>query len=222
MAGDWIKFEIATPDKPEIWAIAEDLEIDPDAAVGKLLRVWCWFDQHTEKGNAPSVTKMLLDRLVGVRGFCDSVVKAGWLIEKNGVLQVPNFHRHNGKTAKKRALTAKRVAKHKGNAKVTPGALPREEKSKEKINKKKMTMPEDFGISNRVKVWAEKKGFKQLEEHFENFVMKARAKGYKYVNWDDALMGAIRDDWANLRKRPATGEKKTLPSVDQVVGAQRY
>lgn len=137
MAGDWIKFEIGTPDKPEVWAIAMTLGIDPDAVVGKLMRVWSWFDQHTESGNAPSVTKMLLDRLVGVTGFCDAVVESGWMIEDGDGLSLPNFGRHNGKTAKKRAVTAKRVAAHKerkrsdnakGNAGDVTEELPREEK----------------------------------------------------------------------------------------------
>jgi hypothetical protein len=39
MAGNWIKFDTSTSDKPEVWAIAESLGIDPDAVVGKLLRV---------------------------------------------------------------------------------------------------------------------------------------------------------------------------------------
>ncbi|MEW6647827.1 MAG: DnaT-like ssDNA-binding domain-containing protein [Pseudomonadota bacterium] len=131
MAGDWIKFEIATPNKPEVWEIAGALEIDPDAVVGKLLRVWAWFDEHTENGNAPSVTKTLLDRQVGVAGFCDAMIAAGWMKENNGAITLPNFERHNGKTAKNRALTAKRVAAHKerkGNEEVTHDALPREEK----------------------------------------------------------------------------------------------
>lgn len=131
MAGDWIKFETATPDKPEIWLIAGALDIDPDAVVGKLLRVWGWFDQHTENGNAPSVSKMLLDRLVGVPNFCKTVIEAGWMLENDGVISLSNFDRHNGETAKTRALTAKRVAKHKlkdGNGKVTQPALPKEEK----------------------------------------------------------------------------------------------
>ena len=137
MAGDWIKFEIGTSDKPEVWAIAQSLNIDPDAVVGKLLRVWSWFDQHTEAGNAPCVTKMLLDRLVGVTGFCDCVVGAGWMVDDGINIGLPNFDRHNGKTAKNRALTAKRVANHKrktndgGNAEVTQDALPREEKRRE-------------------------------------------------------------------------------------------
>jgi hypothetical protein len=40
MAGDWIKIEISTPDKPEVAIIAECLKIDPDAVVGKLFRIW--------------------------------------------------------------------------------------------------------------------------------------------------------------------------------------
>jgi len=132
MAGDWIKFETATPDKPEIWLIAEAVGIDPDAVVGKLLRIWIWFDQHTENANAPSVSKLTLNRLVGVSDFCEHVIAAGWMGEKNGEISLPNFDRHNGKTAKNRALTAKRVAKHTANAKLTLDALAKEEKRRVK------------------------------------------------------------------------------------------
>lgn len=134
MGVSWIKFETSTSDKPEVWQIANSLGIDPDAVVGKLLRIWAWFDDQTESGNAPLTVGALLDRRVGVSGFVNAMISAGWMHEKNGVLTLPNFDRHNGETAKSRALTAKRVSKHKergnatANAKVTPGALPREEK----------------------------------------------------------------------------------------------
>ena len=140
MAGNWIKFDTSTSDKPEVWAIAESLGIDPDAVVGKLLRVWAWFDDQTEKGNAPIVTRALLDRKVGVTGFVTAMVAAGWMVETDGLLTLPNFDRHNGQTAKNRILTAKRVAAHKksnaggnakGNAAIVTGALPREEKRRE-------------------------------------------------------------------------------------------
>jgi len=139
MAGDWIKMELTTPDKPEVFAIAEAFDIDPDAAFGKLFRVWAWFDQHTENGNAPTVTKTLINRITSVIGFADAMVDAGWLVQTDDGLEVPNFERHNGETGKKRALTAKRQAKHKnkvnekGNGKVTPAALPKEEKRREDI-----------------------------------------------------------------------------------------
>jgi hypothetical protein len=152
MAGDWIKFELATPDKPEVWAMAAALNIDPDAVVGKLLRVWGWFDQQTENGNAPRVSKMLLDRLVGVTGFCNAVIDADWMRDDGVTLSLPHFDRHNGKTAKNRATTAKRVASFKnkvvksnaeGNAQVTPEPLPKEEKRREeKIEDQKIITPQ--------------------------------------------------------------------------------
>lgn len=132
MAGDWIKFELTTLDKPEVCQIADLADIDPDAVVGKLMRVWGWFDQQTEKGNAPSVSKKLLDRAVGVSGFCEHMKSVGWMEEAGGVINLPHFDRHNGKTAKNRLLTAKRVANHKstnakGNAPIVSDALPKED-----------------------------------------------------------------------------------------------
>lgn len=146
----WIKFETATSDKPEVWQISTILAIDPDAVVGKLLRVWAWFDSHTTTGNAPSVTKMLLDAHVRVTGFCDAMIQAGWMTETNGTIFLPNFDRHNGKTAKTRVLTAKRVAESRSsnasvtladlecNASIVTDALPREEKI---IEEKKLNPP---------------------------------------------------------------------------------
>lgn len=141
MAGDWIKFELTTLDKPEVCQIADLADIDPDAVIGKLMRVWGWFDQQTEKGNAPSVSKKLLDRLVGVTGFCEHMKSVAWMIEEGGLISLPHFDRHNGKTAKNRLLTAKRVANHKAsngksNAANVSGALPKEdvEKIKEPLS----------------------------------------------------------------------------------------
>jgi hypothetical protein len=144
MAGNWIKFDTSTSDKPEVWSIATKLEIDPDAVVGKLLRIWAWFDDHSEKGNAPIVTRALLDRRVGVTGFVTAMIEAGWMVEENNALMLPNFERHNGQTAKNRVLTAKRVAEHKksnakGNAESVTGALPKEEKNREEKNTNKQT-----------------------------------------------------------------------------------
>lgn len=148
MAGDWIKFELTTLDKPEVCQIADLADIDPDAVVGKLMRVWGWFDQQTEKGNAPSVSKKLLDRLVGVTGFCEHMKSVAWMIESEGVISLPHFDRHNGKTAKNRLLTAKRVANHKAgngksNAPSVSDALPKEdvEKNKEPLSAREPVDP---------------------------------------------------------------------------------
>lgn len=138
MAGDWIKFETATLDKPEVCQIADAADIDVDAVIGKLLRVWAWFDEQTSDGNAPSVSKRLLDRLVGVQNFCNHMVSVGWLSDDGTSIFIPNFERHNGKTAKTRLLTNRRVANHYANANAESNdASVREPLTKEDIDKDK-------------------------------------------------------------------------------------
>lgn len=133
-----MKIDLELSDKPEVHAIAGMLNIDPDAVVGKLLRVWQWFDKHTTDGNAHGVTYSLPDRIVGVTGFGEAMAFVGWLEQHDKTLVMPNFDRHTSASAKKRASTAKRVADHKAksNAKgnagsvsdALPSELPREEK----------------------------------------------------------------------------------------------
>jgi hypothetical protein len=66
----------------------------------------------------------------------------------------------------------------------------------------KVAMPEGFCLSDKVRAWAEEKGHWRLEDHLESFKAKCAANGYKYVDWDAALMNAIRDDWAKLGAKP--------------------
>jgi hypothetical protein len=140
MAGDWIKFECTTPDKPEIVRMAATLGIDQDAVVGKLMRVWIWADQNSVDGNALSVTSAFLDRLTICAGFANAMRDVGWLIGHDGALTFPGFATHNGQTAKARAVTNRRVAKHRivGNANVTPAplqkALPEKRREEEDTN----------------------------------------------------------------------------------------
>ena len=138
MAGDWLKIEANTPEKPEVFEIAMQLGIDPLIAFARCYLVWRWFDQHTENGNAPSVTPAYVDHIAGVTGFADAMKKVGWLLgglDGLAGVSLPNFDRHNGKTAKARGLTAKRAATHRqrnNNADSVTNALPREEKRRSK------------------------------------------------------------------------------------------
>lgn len=140
MAGDWIKITKDLPDKPEVWQIAGMVGIDADAVVGKLVRVWSWFDSHTENGNACGVTYPLLDRIAGVAGFAEAMALAGWLDQNGHTMSLPHFDRHCGKTAKNRALTNERVGKmrekqrgmqQESNADTVTESVSREEKRRE-------------------------------------------------------------------------------------------
>ena len=113
MAGDWIKFETATLDKGEVSLLAKILKIDPDLAIGKLVRFWAWADKITSDGKGIKVTSLFLDRVVYQSGFTAAMLEVGWL--KTGgeedVYEIPNFERQNGHTSKNRLDTCRRVAK---------------------------------------------------------------------------------------------------------------
>jgi len=115
MAGDWLKVEHSTPDKPEVLSMASSLGISPDEVFGICFRMWRWFDQHTIDGNAAGVTFSVLDRCLGVPNFAKAALQVGWLVETESGLRQPNFDFHTGETAKQRALSAKRVKRLRKN-----------------------------------------------------------------------------------------------------------
>lgn len=131
MRRPWIKIEICTPDKPEICSLATQLKMDDDAVVGKLVRLWSWAELNRINPNDLGVTKEFIDKLVGRKGFAQALEKTGWLIETEEKLSFRNFKRHNSPVAQNKALTAKRVARHRlrkaaVEEKVTDQALPKD------------------------------------------------------------------------------------------------
>lgn len=192
MASSWIKVEVITPDKPEIFQIAEILNIDPDAVLGKLVRIWAWADQQTVDGNAGSVTKGVLDRIAFITGFADALIAVGWLAYDGNKLILPNFERHNGESSKKRALTNRRVAAHRKNEtqKVTLAALQKalpeeEEEEEEEVKdknppnpprgrepKKSYPYPEQLNAE----AWEEWKAYRS-EMRFKSYAPTERSEG---------------------------------------------
>jgi uncharacterized phage protein (TIGR02220 family) len=152
----WIKLETHTFDKVEVYAIAQELGIDSDAVIGKCCRVWAWFDVNTVDGVTLSVTSALLDRYCGVTGFTQAMINAGWMRDDGQFLMLPNYDRHNSKTAKSRALGAIRQSNFKsnaqgnaeGNATADDQALPksshREEKRREEKNIEPLSSKHDL------------------------------------------------------------------------------
>ena len=221
MAGDWIKMEKATPDKPEVIAIASRLGIDPDAAFGKLFRVWCWFDSHTIDGNAVGVTFSFLDRIAGVTGFAEQMALAGWLIENGSTLSLPNFEYHNGESAKKRAVTQKRVANHRdkvkrdSNADVTHGALPKAlpEKRREEVKPlaplaqpKGSRLSKDWALPAEWETWC-RAARPDLDprvtaETFRDFWVAKAGKDAAKLDWEAT--------WRNWVRNAKTGFVKPL------------
>lgn len=177
MAGDWIKLQKDTPDKPEVLAIASRLGIDPDAVTGKLIRIWSWFDTHTTNGNATSVTYAFLDRITGVTGFAEQVELVGWLKQSGHELILPNFDFHNGETAKKRAMGKNRAEKHRNNAESNADSVTKTSPEKRREEKNTNTLFDKFWAAypNKVGKDAAKKAFdkRNPDEELTNLMMTA-------------------------------------------------
>ena len=135
MAGDWIKMRHDLADDPAVIAIASRLKIDDrDTVVGKLHKLWSWFDRHTPDGNAHSVTETFFDALVCVTGFSRALELVGWLKICDDVISMPNFERHLSKSAKHRALGNERVKRFRNGVGVTK-ALPEKRREEKRIKK---------------------------------------------------------------------------------------
>lgn len=133
MAGDWIKVEHSTADKPEVMRMAKTLKVEPEQVAGHLLRVWTWADQQSLNGHALNVTGIDIDRVARHAGFATAMREVGWLLGDDGAITFPNFDRHNGETAKKRSLAADRKRKERGKMSQESHAesVTREEKRRE-------------------------------------------------------------------------------------------
>lgn len=224
MAGEWLKFECSLPEKPETLAITVAMGWDdPDLTVGKLMRLFRWFDQQTVSGNAPNVTAALLDRIIGVTGFIGAVASVGWIVVDESGISLANFERHNGTTAKSRAQTAKRVANHRGNgesnadsnAGTVTQALAREEKRREEkkdteakasVGRATRKCPADFVVTPELIAWAEREapGVDLARE-----TAKLRDHTYKTArsDWDGAWRNWMRTAADGLAKLPANRQQ---------------
>jgi hypothetical protein len=110
LAGDWIKLEHATLDKPEVLELAELLHVSHGDALLLCLRFWVWLDQQSRNGRHLRVSKKSLDGLLMCPGISNALIFVKWLGEDDDGLFVPNFDNHNGETSKKRVLRNQRQA----------------------------------------------------------------------------------------------------------------
>lgn len=146
MAGEWLKMELSTPDKPEVLRMSRILGMDKDTVLGKLLRVWAWFDKNTVDGHVDGVTSADVDGIALHNGFTSAMQLVGWFDfdDEAQWVTLTNFDRHNGETAKQRALKNKRQGKWRANVDASPSTeastessvktSTREEKRREETN----------------------------------------------------------------------------------------
>ena len=148
MAGDWIKMRTDLSTDPAVIGTAARLNVDEDTIVGKLHRLWSWANHQTTDGNAVGVTSDWINRYLDCEGLAEALCEVGWMVVSDDSIQLPEFERHNGESAKKRAQTAKRVQKHRDEASykrnapsVTDALLEKRREEKEKSVKFPPTPP---------------------------------------------------------------------------------
>lgn len=144
----WIKIETTLPQKPETIKISAILRKKPAEVVGALVVLWCLTDGLTEDGFLQYYGRREIDGAVGMRGFCAALEAVGWIELGDDGARLVNYGKHNGRSAKCRAETARRVGRKRARGvtevtgdegkcngdcvtDVTAAALAREEKRRE-------------------------------------------------------------------------------------------
>jgi hypothetical protein len=120
MIESWIAIEIGLPDHPKVRRMARSLAIEADTVVGKLVRVWGWFDSVSTNGHVDALVDADIDDLARQNGFASAMRDVGWLngVDTGNVYKgIPKFGSHHGNSAKKRALKSKRQARWRENKK---------------------------------------------------------------------------------------------------------
>jgi hypothetical protein len=173
MAGDWIKWQKGLTRKPEVLRIAATLGRSRHEVAALLCEVWEWADDNAtvrflsgfDPDKCPGIVRVgsepgaLLDLMFGVPGLSSAIEAAGWFRIEGEEVIFPNFGRHNGTTAKSRALDASRKATSRnrpGSVREMSGSEPdktrnREEKRREeKKNTSAAAKPPTAGESEPV------------------------------------------------------------------------
>lgn len=107
MAGHWIKWEKGLCRKPEVLEIAASLGVTDQHAAACCMLVWEWADDVTVEGIIRAKPEAV-DRIAGQPGMASAMESVGWLVVSDSCIQFPHYDRHNGRTAKERALDATR------------------------------------------------------------------------------------------------------------------
>lgn len=127
MAGDFIKWQKGLTRKPEVFQIAARLGISRREVAAALMEVWEWADDNVtllSQTDVTDVTPMspedsgfvalphdalsVINSIVGLQNFAESMTAVGWLAIRHGSLEFPKFGRHNGLHAKRRMLASER------------------------------------------------------------------------------------------------------------------
>lgn len=207
--------------KPDFFTSEDIVALSPMARL-LFIATWCEADKEGRLLWKPRTLKLRYFPAddCDIESLAQELIDAGLIVPYGDSLaHIPGFLKHQHINPRETASTlpepdasarvghaSRRVGTRQGNCTDAQGG--REGKGKEgdmtrqdasnPPKGRKHSIPADFGISERVTRWAAEKGYTRLPERLERFVSVAKAKGYQYIDWDEAFMNAIRDDWAKF------------------------
>jgi hypothetical protein len=202
VAGDWIKVEHATANKPEVTRAAEMLGISRREALGLFFDFWIWLDNNLS-GSCPAVVRNVsrksLDEFLHCPGFAAVLESIGWgeFDDKAWELRVSNAERHNGNTAKSRALDSKRKSDKRREM---SGSEPDKSRTREEKRREEITPKSKALVRNKPRTTHTLES--PTEEH-EAIAAKrgvsCQAEFQKYRDWMAATGKRHRDEIAGFR-----------------------
>lgn len=201
--------------KPEFFTSEDIVELDPMARL-LYIALWCEADKE---GRMAWKTKTFKMRYFpaddcDIDALADALVTRGLVcLYGENYAYIPSFkeHQHINPREKDSVLPDQNdyASSTRDDASVTVKTRTGRKEGKEGkdivASKRETLIPENFKVSESVKAWAEKNGYDQLDLHLSNFVDTAKAKGYKYIDWDAAFRKAISGNWAKLTPKHASG-----------------
>lgn len=104
----WIKMRTSLNTDPAVVRIATAQKLDRWSVIGRLHTIWSWAGEHSADGQDMPIDDDFIDELAGNEGFAAAMRRVGWLTGDEGSLCFPRFDRHNGESAKARAIDAER------------------------------------------------------------------------------------------------------------------
>jgi hypothetical protein len=202
--------------KPEFFTSEDIVSLSPMARI-LYIALWCEADKEGRMVWKPKTFKMryLPADSVKITDLCDELVNSGLIVLYGDCYAfIPSFKSHQHVNPRETpsqlpepdsdASTTRQPRVNHASERDSDAQGGREGKGKINTRQRRSTsktpISENFAISERVKNWAEKNSVGNLLAHFENFVSASKAKGYTYADWDEALMNAIRNDWAKIGK----------------------
>lgn len=199
--------------KPDFFTSEDIIELTPLARL-LYIAIWCEADREGRLAWKPKTFKIryLPADNCDINELCRDIVDRGLVVlYGNGLACIPSFSKHQHINPRETASILPEPSRDgdasgtrdERDSDVQGGKEGKEIDSASKTRKsisKKTPIPKDFGISERVREWASKNAYADLDAHLEYFKGQAVAKGYTYLDWDQAFINAIRDDWAGVRK----------------------